>query len=97
MIMVTTSAGRHQHQQAFKTILADSPALQQHGMPRSWHALPAARRPTRNGKRTAAGAIEIHQDDADDQRGFDAFAESYQESGEHKFPVVNQLQLEIQV
>ena len=67
---------RYQHQQAFESIFADPPPVQQHrGCETSQHSQNHAA-PDVAGERTPARAIQIHEDDADDERRFDTFAQS---------------------
>ncbi len=75
--------GGHQHQQAFEAVFAHTQALKKF---RDGHAGSTGQTdtdPCIANQRAAAGAIQIDEHDADDKRGFDTFAQSDQESGEH--------------
>ena len=72
--------GGHQHQKAFKTVLADAEFLKEECSEYTGCACMGHTAPHVRSKRATAGAVEIHQDDADDQGGFYAFSESNQES-----------------
>jgi hypothetical protein len=72
---------RDQHQQPFEPVFAHAPALQQNcrdktGARRQNDACPGVAR-----QGAPPGAIQVHQHDADDEGGFDTFAECDKKRG----------------
>jgi hypothetical protein len=78
--------GADQHERAFERLAVEVHALERdRARDRADHGEPDAG-PDPGRERGAAGLLQVRQDDRDDERGFDAFAQDDDECFEHRVP-----------